>query len=757
MTATIKAPFNFAEIENMVFVPDWADHVSHDVPFEDGESGSITLRLTAESPIYVRNGSTRTQQEGETQDWLRFSADDDRFFIPGSSIKGMIRNVLEILSFSALRPYNDNKYTYRDLSSSKNAYLTEFHEKKPHGGWLTKTPDGSWCIADHESPGRISLEEIDDQWGSTLALYFRGSNNQKPIADYKRDAVKTAVHKRDKLGKTDLTGRFETTNDKCGRPVCRFAASGKPGTVVLTGHPSMKKRYDFVFFDDSHPAILTVSEQVLNDFRFAYFEGEEKESPDWKYWRGVLESGGKVPVFFRPDGKGGVVHLGLTYLYKLPYQRRISECLPAEHRNAGMDLATTMFGHVEKNNALRGRIQFSHAFAVGQPVEIEEKREVLGGPKASYYPMYLKQPLGNSKTGKVHPYSIYSGKAEVRGWKRYPVHSGAGVQQNRPEGVSDKVWTRFRPLAAGTVFEAKVRFHNLKKAEVGALLSALTFHGTAVCRHSLGMAKPLGYGKLKLDMNGLEQMLYAKSDYLRAFEEALLFGGIRGWSEHPQIRDLLAMATPQHTNSDRAELAYMTLDQHVEAKTNHEYLAPYRELPGVVAVPLKPFVDPVAANRLIEDRKEQRRLEQQHQEELRRQSEEQQRVEQEKRRIAAEEEARKKASEERDFTLQQGLGRLKNENRPDIIVQWVDEFYEARKKAIHKGELPGITSPTLSVEEQAMVIEAVKRSYLSGTDLARKEWLKNSKKSIYCKPLRGPFGGAQSIDALQAELAKMKL
>ena len=52
----ITAPFNFVPLSEKVFFPDWAESVSHDIPFEDGESGIIDIAMTAKSPIFVRDG-----------------------------------------------------------------------------------------------------------------------------------------------------------------------------------------------------------------------------------------------------------------------------------------------------------------------------------------------------------------------------------------------------------------------------------------------------------------------------------------------------------------------------------------------------------------------------------------------------------------------------------------------------------------------------------------------------------------------------
>jgi len=50
----VKAPYNFVPLNEKVFFPDWADLVSHDIPFKNGLSGKIELEITAETPIFIR-------------------------------------------------------------------------------------------------------------------------------------------------------------------------------------------------------------------------------------------------------------------------------------------------------------------------------------------------------------------------------------------------------------------------------------------------------------------------------------------------------------------------------------------------------------------------------------------------------------------------------------------------------------------------------------------------------------------------------
>ena len=93
----IKSPFNFVPIVDQVVSPDWADEISQDIPFSDGVSGTIALSITADSPIYIRNGQLNKEEDSKDKDYS-FShvttSMGNRYYIPGTSIKGEVRNIM---------------------------------------------------------------------------------------------------------------------------------------------------------------------------------------------------------------------------------------------------------------------------------------------------------------------------------------------------------------------------------------------------------------------------------------------------------------------------------------------------------------------------------------------------------------------------------------------------------------------------------------------------------------------------------------
>ena len=97
---------------------------------------------------------------------------------------------------------------------------------------------------------------------------------------------------------------------------------------------------------------------------------------------------------------------------------------------------------------------------------------VLGGPKPSFYPNYMEQP---NSGGQYQ--TFMDSDCRVRGWKRYPVRPIGDI--STPKGVTDKVDTKLIPLKEKAKFTFRVKLHNLKPVELGAVAWAL-----------LGMADP---------------------------------------------------------------------------------------------------------------------------------------------------------------------------------------------------------------------------------------------------------------------------
>lgn len=205
---------------------------------------------------------------------------------------------------------------------------------------------------------------------------------------------------------------------------------------------------------------------------------------------------------------------------------------------------------------MKGRVNISHAFACGTPNKCGIVTTVLGSPKPSYGPLYASSGTWNDAN------------AQIKGRKRYPVRTTLLP----PNEGTDSQTCKFIPLDQGTSFKGRIAFHNLKECELGALIAALTFNGHSECCHSIGEAKPLGYGKVKISIDKLSVIsikdIFAKTDdptqqgtdyYFNKFKDVMTENIGTGWENSNSIRELCAMARGIDANVNNNNFSYMRM------------------------------------------------------------------------------------------------------------------------------------------------------------------------------------------------------
>lgn len=630
---TLKVPYNFVPLNEKVVRPYWIDHISHDVPFKDGKSGTLKLTLTAESPIFVRRGEGKLPKDNDARTGAQakayeFERDaDGNYFLPGSSLRGMVRSVVETLSFGRMiGRVSERRYALRDLSGSmKEEYMKNFQVNADvpiRGGWLRFDRDSNqYLLRDADVPGRISHRELEKKSGVLISQYF----SQGGKFDQKKDTEKAAHRKYQMFEEQHRDAWFRQSKDfvhlmdDAGRKIYEVAGLGGDdettflGQIVMTGQPGPRKQfldkksnelkwtgkqYEFIFWDFGRPYDIVVDEQVVENFKFAYFDDTPKEqSVDYKWRSKQLENDEEIPVFWKrgvsQDGQPTVEHFGLSYLYKLPYNNTVEESIRSYQKKSAeeVDLADAIFGMVGKKGEkdplafLKGRVQFSHAnLTVGGDVKPEEK-VILGEPRASFYPTYMVQKM--SDAGRTGKYKTFMDDAPIAGRKRYPVLEEGTRKTNgkdeKGKTLSEAVFTKFLPLDKGTTFTCDLHYYNLRKIELGGLLSALTFHGSDKSRHQVGMAKPLGFGKIKVEVAGIPAEEQAELMLrFEAFMDVEL-GGQEGWRNSAQVTEIVALTTPvDHStiNVLNGDFPYNTLSEFKNVKNNSEALRPHSKLRG---------------------------------------------------------------------------------------------------------------------------------------------------------------------------------
>ena len=499
----IKAAYNFVPVSpnQKYYSPAWANEVSHDIPFSDGVSGEINLTLTANTAIFVKG-----------PDGKFVNMNEQMYFIPGTTIKGCVRSVLEILSFGHLNEdrVKDEVFSFRDLSDMQGYMAKMLNNVRC--GWLSINGERG-VIFDCGKPGYIRHDDLSGINPSYTSNKFRNATN--------------AIEKYKICGSSYITADFNSFTLPNKRAVDnrkfyqKATNEGKEGTVVFTGFFGRKKS-EFIFFTSSDSKVVNVPSDVLSNFKKLYPEFSELPNNP------PIPNG--IPVFYTAE-EGKAKTMGLNLLHKYYAKNSIRQAIPDKLKGNDMDMADVMFGSIKHN--LKGRVQFGKAIMTeGELLQTGETiNAVLGSPKASFYPTYLKSGTWDSDN------LIISGR------KRYPIKPRYDVSPFISND-NEKTQTQLYPIKEDAKFKCKVRFHNLKEVELGALLSAITFHGReATCKHSIGQAKALGYGSVSVEINSIstDNDKNSKEEYLEKFKTEMT-KRVPNWENSEELKELFAMA-----------------------------------------------------------------------------------------------------------------------------------------------------------------------------------------------------------------------
>lgn len=616
----VKSNYNFvpAPEERQVYKPCWSKNVSHDIPFSDGEHGAIEISIKAETPIFIRNGYS-----GDTKD-TEFchvnTPTGKRYFIPATSLKGMVRNVLEIFTNSRMKKVNNHRHSVRQIMKPNNYLAEEYYDlkeaserKKIRAGWLVRRGD-EYFIHDCGLPYKVRYSDLDNHF-STFPEYtstFEAQFGERLESNMNNDfSAKTARHKYENILKTlerehhfeihPLNGEKEEKWKSIFQHLDYVLFSNKMmsefvGHIVCTGQASAypahetSRKGEYIFKGKKTEVLnssknrFKVDESVIENFLFINRDNLSDELDDWSFWKTKIDTG--VPIFFRKEENGKRVKVkdfGLTFMYKQPVKNSIIESYPLntypfnqDQTSYEKDWAETIFGHIE-DDTLKGRVFFPHAFQDIEsgviPTSLPKRKVLLSSPRSSYYPFYLNQ--NDRGDGKTSAFDNYNHHPSLAGYKKYPIK---GFVPHRAYPQESEMLSEFSPLDVNTNFKATIRFHNLRKAEIGALLSAITFHNSNQDNkyaHHLGYAKPLGYGKVRIQVeNWSEEKI---DQYLKEFEYHLLKNSYANHHRGEAMKEFLAMAAdaPQNVID---QLVYPELEDFVQYKGVGHFLHRYAKL-----------------------------------------------------------------------------------------------------------------------------------------------------------------------------------
>jgi len=532
------APYNFVALpEKVVPAQPLPDRNGYD---PQRLSGQIECTLTTETPLYIRAGHTPDifaaldgkgwdkLSEAEKQEYAAFfhHGNPEQPVIPGSSLRGMLRSMIEIAGYGKVERVTDvPRYFFRAVAATKDDPLARPYRdllKNVRAGYLIKQSD-DWYVqpADViENDSFIKVRERDIP-PSVPLIRMTDSTNYAPqyiavsFTHKQTPNGRTVVDKIDKPGVHIYEGLLVTSGN--------MSETGKSGqrtkrcnhcVVLAKGQTNRIKIATTAIEDYCHS---------LTEFQKGPTDLKDEENRPFSPRYGALQD--NRPIFYCDPGKGKEIHyFGHSPNFRIPYIRsganRASspaDFVPTQIRYGPRnqdgslitDIAEALFGFVrhEKvklHQACAGRVSISDGKLLpGQADVLQEQMihpRILSGPKPTTFQHYLVQQ-GTEKIQLSH-YNTPLTNTQIRGRKLYWHQQDVTFATLRQTDLRDvdrakSQYTLIKPVRSGVSFTFAIKFEQLTHAELGALVWVLHL-GSGDTRLKLGMGKPLGMGSIQV-------------------------------------------------------------------------------------------------------------------------------------------------------------------------------------------------------------------------------------------------------------------
>lgn len=553
------APYNFVELpESVVEVsPDSLPKENrYYAQSENRYTGRIECILTTESPLYIRCGFTQEEFEcGADSKYLPdffYTNPLEKYLkpvIPGSSLRGMLRNLVEIITFSKIDQVSDNqRLFFRAVAVSQNKdslgkeyqkYVDNLKNKTIQAGYLKKDYEG-WYI-----------QPAKKEEGQTFAWVREGELEIEELIKFDEYGYKpqyiSVSYRQVAIDYNDKAKRLFALD--VDRP---NTYPQKKGVLVTSGNmkqdnsdkPSPRRNhcivFDYLVFEsDSNVEKLRLDEKAIEYYQNALTDFQ-KESPFSKDW-GMLNENCSVVFYYPPKNGGKVVFFGQSPNFRIPYTHQdngyaatVADFIPTHLTSAKknsridlIDLADAIFGWVKKDDKKElpenvpqqraGRVFITDAQYQSNERGIWYKGncndtitpQILSEPKPTCFQHYLVQPKKDNPQADKSKLKHYASQPEsetmIRGHKLY-WHKGKNHNFEHPDGdkTTGTQVTKIKPINSGVKFKFDIHFENLTNVELGVLLWVLDIaqkedKDGKRYRLKLGMGKPLGMGSIKIE------------------------------------------------------------------------------------------------------------------------------------------------------------------------------------------------------------------------------------------------------------------
>ncbi len=468
----------------------------------EGEHYSGTIRLEIENltPIFI----------GGNKDSAESFAPAGKAIIPGSELRGMVKNLFKMVTCGGWKAGEDmvNRHLYYRCMMASKSDAPQNQELCAHYTNYMTTTDKDGKVRKNARPGFL----VKRKSGYVIYPLLEGKLHSIPIRSYMdkyhlydKDVRKSAVHWD---GQTVYirVGLLSTKKLRTKEQIDKSTGEDRKRWG--------KQYYKYMSIDDIDKSkCYEVPSEIVEEYRDdKNRRGMDliKRSPEKgtapKHIEGLESYQSIIPCFFfLEEGSERVKSFGHGQSYRIPYDHSTMDAVNGELRKGTVDFAAAVFGQSSKAASWASRVAFEDAVPEKSMGTCgKAKAHALMQPNPTSFQLYLQQNdkdkllFWDSAGAKARGYKLYWHSKDGHDWRASDTEQ-ANLENDRAANAVELL-KEINPLKAGARFKGQVRFWDLTRTELGALLRVfyLAKDGEEDIAYKIGMGKSIGLGSIRM-------------------------------------------------------------------------------------------------------------------------------------------------------------------------------------------------------------------------------------------------------------------
>ena len=496
-------PYNFVSLGEI-------EEIKREKRVKGEHSGKIKCSLKNLTPIFIGN---KTDEKEEKTLTLKVEG-NEKYVIPASTLKGELRNIIEVLTTSCIKNVEEERLDYRGSAGGrKNVF--GIIKKFP-----TANDDGIIIEADKV---KVNRKKVLSNYKP--GFYPIKVANNLLVKDY----IKRAKLKPNYKKGEDDPNAINSTNE--------FNKVQQGGTLNATLWVSSfipNKKYEKLLIpNEKHYSFTKSDYEDLLYLIKQRKEAEEKKPPKNRenFYIDELKEGDTI--IFEVNGKGKIENFSFSEIPRLRYKMSPLDLVPEEFHpctTENLCFACRMFGTIgdhsknekgekkqEKTVAMRSKVFISDALSINPINKTMEEKLILkslGEPHPSLTRFYLENNGTYDKNFKIRGRKFYWHHTEKikagKGYKNYL----KTISDSTSTSTNSTIWF----LRPDQNFEFEVSFKDLTDEELGILIYSLELEKDLL--HKFGKAKAFGLGSCEIKITDcLLESSEKYSSFIKAYKK----------------------------------------------------------------------------------------------------------------------------------------------------------------------------------------------------------------------------------------------